>query len=282
MFAAPLPVIVRTRKPRKRQQKGEPLVQHGRRNLKCLLSIVVTLATLATLTAGVGALAAGTSPQPAQHSSLPVAEPPHAGDEGRRLLSSARNGAVATRSASTIMPSGQGPAGPEHALDGPLPLSGTRLAQAEEGVGSAAQCFFEFTLTLNPGLTATPSTGTLSTGGETGSIACYGPVRGAMPSGVGTMGVEGTYGVAGGDSCAGGVASGTGAFTVPTPAGPKRMEGPFVVNYYSSGVGYFTAAVDGGTSNFSGAVEFSPVAGDCINSPMTTIRVVGQGTASGA
>jgi hypothetical protein len=256
-------------------------VQEGRHNFKSAISIVVAVAALIALTAGIGALAANSPPSNGGEVQAVSGQRGGVPDAAKTALPSTGLAVWAVRSVGAAVPAGPAPAMAELALDRPGGGSGAHVAQAQ-GVGTAAQCFFELTMSLNPGLTVTPGTGTLSTGGETGSISCYGPVRGALPAGVGTMGVDGRYGMAGGDSCAGGVASGRGAFTVPTASGPKRIEGPFVVNYYSTGVGYFTAVTDDGTVNFSGTVEFSPVVGDCLNSPMTVIRVVGQATASGA
>src|SRR4051794_23774214 len=60
--------------------------------------------------------------------------------------------------------------------------------------GQKTQCTFASTITLGPGLSVVPSTGTFSSGGETGTVTCDGPVRGIVPTGPGTLGVEGRYG----------------------------------------------------------------------------------------
>ncbi len=162
-----------------------------------------------------------------------------------------------------------------------LPRAAESTAGATaEGAGTSAQCFFSADVTLTPGLSMTPSAGKFTTNGETGRSACYGVARGQQIEGLGPIGFEGDYGVAGGDTCAGGVATGVGVLTVPTRGGPVRITAPFAVNYVSTGLGYFTAVAEDGT-NFSGTIEFAPLAGDCLTAPLTAFRLVSQATLTG-
>ena len=50
------------------------------------------------------------------------------------------------------------------------------------------QCTFEYDLVASPGLLTTPSSGTITTNGETGTFDCNGPVNGQQPTGGGTSG----------------------------------------------------------------------------------------------
>src|SRR5438132_13216487 len=89
-------------------------------------------------------------------------------------------------------------------------------AQSQEG---GTPCRFEVDATLTPGLSRTTSSGTFTSGGETGTISCDGAVNGEQPAGAGTLGTDGRYGLGGrGDGCRSGRSTGHGAnkFTVPT------------------------------------------------------------------
>ncbi len=66
---------------------------------------------------------------------------------------------------------------------------------------SGTPCTFEYDAVISPGLSSSPSSGTIKTNGETGTITCNGPVNGKQPTGPGTFGVGARYGTKGGATC---------------------------------------------------------------------------------
>src|SRR5919197_702206 len=102
----------------------------------------------------------------------------------------------------------------EHAISG----SGT----------SRAVCTFSEHATVTPGVSMTPSSGNITTKGETGSILCVGSIRGRRGTGPGTWGVDHPYGPGplGPATCLQSSATGGKFFyTVPTASGPLHVEG---------------------------------------------------------
>src|SRR5438128_2228699 len=75
------------------------------------------------------------------------------------------------------------------------------VAATAGAADSPTHCMFTSTITLAPGLSVVPSAGTFSSGGETGTVSCDGPVRGIVPTGPGTLGVEGRYGTKDPSTC---------------------------------------------------------------------------------
>ena len=76
------------------------------------------------------------------------------------------------------------------------PAGSAGAARPAASPGSAdtrTHCTFTSAITLTPGLSIVPSSGTFTSGGETGTVSCDGPVRGIVPTGPGTLGVEGRY-----------------------------------------------------------------------------------------
>src|SRR5947199_8774902 len=83
-----------------------------------------------------------------------------------------------------------------------VPLSMVGFALPAQSQDAGTPCRFEVDASLSPGLSRTPSSGTFTSGGETGTVTCDGAVNGEQPTGAGTMGTDGRYGLAGGgDSC---------------------------------------------------------------------------------
>jgi len=131
-------------------------------------------------------------------------------------------------------------------------------------------CLAKLDVTLSPGISMTPSAGRISSGGETGTNACDGPINGFTPTGVATRGEEGRYGVEGPSSCMNpsGVAAWTIKFTVPTTGGPQHVEFPVRGTYgplQGGGVYGGTFSGDGMYGHFT----IRPVKGDCVTSPIT-------------
>jgi hypothetical protein len=150
---------------------------------------------------------------------------------------------------------------------GPAPI------EAVEGT----HCNFEFIVTLDPGLTTSPSSGTH---GGTGGLTCDGLVNGQQPTGAGTLTDNGKYGTKDGDTCQmGGEGDGTDTLKIPTAAGLELVLSDFTFtfgNRLPTHGGLAAGEFKG--SRFTGWFEFTPTEGDCISSPVTKARVIGEGT----
>lgn len=149
-------------------------------------------------------------------------------------------------------------------------------AVAAVPAGSApapTHCRFASEVSLTPGLSIVPSSGTFSSGGETGTVECDGVVRGLRPTGPGTLGVDGEYGTADPDTCLAGEGEGRFSFTFPTADGPGKRSNVFS---FSFGLIGGPGAFEG--KGFSGSFEVRPVEGNCFVTPVTRISIRGEGT----
>ncbi len=144
--------------------------------------------------------------------------------------------------------------------------------------GSSTQCSFEMNLVAQPGLTSSPSSGTITSNGETGTVSCKGPVNGKDPTGEGTAGTEGTYGTKDGDSCqSGGEGQGVQSFTIPTASGDEHIKNNFTYSYGAFKAGGLSSGIFGG-DRMSGTFEAQPMDGDCASVPATKFHVTAVGT----
>jgi len=155
----------------------------------------------------------------------------------------------------------------------PLCLVTPPVGAAEDGT----PCTFEVDVTLSPGLSRQPSSGTFDSKGETGRLDCQGSVGGKPVTGRGTFGAEGRYGIDGnGDDCRSkeGRGDGTGHFTVPVEGGSEHVDDPFKLTYRVDGrsvVGEITG------ERFTGTFDVTKADGDCLWNPVRKIRLVGRG-----
>jgi hypothetical protein len=138
-------------------------------------------------------------------------------------------------------------------------------------------CTFEVDVTLSPGLSREPSSGTFDSKGESGWLDCQGDVGGRPATGRGTFGAEGRYGTDGdGDDCRSreGRGEGTAHFTVPVEGGSQHVDDPFTMTYRIDGrsvVGEITGR------RFTGTFDVTKADGDCLRNPVRKIRLRGQG-----
>lgn len=146
-------------------------------------------------------------------------------------------------------------------------LTATLALPAAAAAESRAVCVANWRDTVSPGISLSPAVGAFTSHGETGAITCVGSVNGHRVTGPGTFGEQG---VARG-SCALGSGSALFSMTIPTTAGPARLQIPAVFTYVG-GVGLRPTGI------FPGGFVFAPVRGDCITSPVTEIAVVLHGT----
>ena len=156
-------------------------------------------------------------------------------------------------------------------------LAGGLAAAPARADQPGTPCAFEVDVSLSPGLSREPSTGTFGSDGESGELDCKGNVGGQPATGPGTFGVEGRYGIDGdGDDCRSkqGQGDGTAHFTVPVEGGSRHVDDPFTMTYRVDGrrvVGEITGR------RFSGTFDVTQAQGDCLWKPVTRIRIKGKG-----
>jgi hypothetical protein len=160
-----------------------------------------------------------------------------------------------------------------------LILSAPATSTAPAGAAaSSTQCSFEMNVVVQPGLTSSPSSGTITTNGETGTVSCKGPVNGKDSTGEGTAGMEGTYGTKDGDSCqSGGEGQGVESFTIPTASGDEHIKNNFTYSYGAFKAGALSSGTFSG-DRMSGTFEAEPMDGDCASVPVTKFHVTAVGT----
>jgi len=141
---------------------------------------------------------------------------------------------------------------------------------------SGTPCTFEYDAVISPGISSSPSSGTLTSNGETGTITCSGPVNGKQPTGPGSFGVDGRYGTKGGVTCqSGGDVEGVLAFTIPTSGGAEHVTNHFTATFTGLQDGLFPAQYTG--DRMSGTAEATPRDGDCASKPITKYHAKGRG-----
>ena len=157
---------------------------------------------------------------------------------------------------------------------------GARPAAADAG---GSTCRFSFYASLSPGLSPQPGSGTITTGGPSGTIDCSGPVNGSSPAGRGMLGIEARYGVGHPNGCASGITgdgdgSGTSTMSVPTSSGVQDISQGFTFTFGGKppGNGGLVAG-DFRGERFSGSFDITPTEGDCITAPVTKVHVTGTG-----
>ena len=153
----------------------------------------------------------------------------------------------------------------------------TGLVAPAAGADEATPCTFEVDITLSPGLSREPSSGTFRSEGESGTLDCQGNVGGRRATGRGTYGADGRYGTDGdGDHCRSkeGRGEGTASFTVPVEGGSRHIDDPFTMTYRVEGrsvVGEITGR------RFTGTFDVTRANGDCLWKAVTEIRIKGRG-----
>jgi hypothetical protein len=136
-------------------------------------------------------------------------------------------------------------------------------------------CRFASEVTLSPGLSVVPSSGSFTSDGENGTVECDGPVRGLQPVGPGTLGVFGRYGTKDPDTCFAGEGEGRFSFTFPTAQGTGKRSNVFTFSF--SLVGAPSGGFEG--DGFDGSFDdVRPEEGDCFVHPVTKVAIRGHGT----
>ena len=139
-----------------------------------------------------------------------------------------------------------------------IPGVSTPVAGAEP-----ASCTAEGDFTVTPGLSTSPSSGTFTTGGESGTLSCKG-------GGNGNMGFDGRYGTKDPDTCSsGGEGTSKGVY--------KFSDGSEVTDDVEVTYGPFQGGALGGSfkgARSSGTFEVTPIEGDCVSKPLTKAHYV--------
>ncbi len=149
-------------------------------------------------------------------------------------------------------------------------------APAQAAGKTSAICVNQFTVTISPGFTLVPSSGTQTTHGETGTLTCVGKIKGHRITGPGSSGFDMPYN---GATCASEKSSGTVSGTIPTTAGSKHFVGALTV--WRTALAFRVEAQFPGM-HFSGAGVDIPRQGNCILTPLRQATAVLTGTFSGA
>lgn len=149
------------------------------------------------------------------------------------------------------------------------------------GAESGTVCTFEDEVVASPGLTSSPSSGTITTSGETGKATCDGPIDGKKPTGPGTTGIDGRYGTKDGDTCqGGGEGDGVQSFTFPTSDGTVKLKNTITYEFGPFKAGTLLSGTFKG-DRMSGTFEAQPIDGDCASKPVTRYGVKAKGTIHG-
>jgi hypothetical protein len=149
-------------------------------------------------------------------------------------------------------------------------LLGATSAQA--GGETSALCAPSIPLTITPGFSPTPSSGSLTSHGETGSLVCTGTIGGQLVTGPGTVGLDETY--AGAD-CLGHVGTGTATLTLPTTGGVLHMSGAATSHRTALAL---VAEVRFPGATFNGVGAALPTQGTCFLTPLRKAVISLTGT----
>lgn len=144
------------------------------------------------------------------------------------------------------------------------PFHAPRLA-APEGRTNAI-CSTTADVNFSPGIGLTSSSGTLDSGGETGSIICIGTFNGHRVTGPGSFGTKGTYTA----TCVSGHVSGRYSITIPTDAGPMHLAPMFTATPIGV-VSPIDASQPG--MRWTGFEVFAFKRGDCVTAPVTEAMI---------
>lgn len=149
-------------------------------------------------------------------------------------------------------------------------------AHATDGTSAICTNRLPATITITPGFSMTPSSGTITTNGQTGSIACAGNIGGHRVTGPGSIGIDETYTHA---TCTSHVGSGTVSVTIPTTAGIQHLSGA-LTERRSALVLRADVRFSGG--RFSGIGSVIPTLGNCFVTPLRQALLSVTGVLSGA
>lgn len=142
------------------------------------------------------------------------------------------------------------------------------------------RCQAAITVDLKPGISLQPSSGSLTSGGETGSGACNGPVNGQQTTAGGVGGVTGRYGVDAPNSCTklDGKATFTLTATFPTENSGETKFRDDVTAQYAPLQGNWIAGGSFQGKKSYGTFKLTPAGptNNCVVTPITKLLVQGD------
>lgn len=161
--------------------------------------------------------------------------------------------------------------------------------------GTGGSCAAKAGVTLSPGISSTPSSGTFASQAGTGTLACVGLFGNKQVAGPGVLTFSGKYGnlprLDGkkGDDCDLGAGSGTlKATKIPVVGGGTiTVLGSFKFQRVGANVqisGTVTVKQGKttlGTGSLTGDLAFAPTTGNCAQTPVTAATVAGGAVANG-
>ena len=154
-----------------------------------------------------------------------------------------------------------------------LTLQATPAAAAGPTGPRTGDCAFSYSPAISPGIGMTRGSGSVSSGGETGTIDCDGNLDGHEITGPGTWGFEGVVSNA---SCAeGGRGTGSILMTVPTDAGQQHFEEAIDFAFGPAGT-YPPLVGDWVGQRTTGLFVVTPTEGDCVTAPVTRVDSNGR------
>jgi hypothetical protein len=142
-----------------------------------------------------------------------------------------------------------------------------------------ARCAFRYSPAINPGVGLFTDSGTVSSGGETGTVDCSGALDGHAITGTGTWGFEGKLSEA--NCVEGGKGTGRILMTVPTDAGKQHFE-EFISFAFGPVGAYPPLMGDWVGDRTSGVFLVTPAEGDCVTAKVTKVDAAGQLSLHGA
>jgi hypothetical protein len=141
-------------------------------------------------------------------------------------------------------------------------LATVLVVPAGAAASSRAACVANWRDTVSPGVSLSAAAAAFTSHGETGTITCDGSINGHHVTGPGTIGEEGALR----GTCAAGSGSARLSLTIPTTAGPARLQIPVEFTFVA-GLGLRR------TDIFPGGFAFAPLQGNCITSPITEVAI---------
>jgi hypothetical protein len=142
--------------------------------------------------------------------------------------------------------------------------------------GKGTECFIDKDDVLSPGLSLSPSSGTLATPAP-GVIECHGKVNGHDPTGDGQVTEQGRYGTKDPDTCQnGGEGDGRFVVSVPTNGGVQTFTMLFTFTYGEPSTRGGVVAGKFSGKGFHGTFDATPKEGDCVTKPVTRVHTVDE------
>ncbi|MGQ0844633.1 MAG: hypothetical protein ACT4QF_10895 [Sporichthyaceae bacterium] len=152
---------------------------------------------------------------------------------------------------------------------GAVAIAAPASAQEE----SALDCAGKNDLLVKPGIGATATSAASFQSATAGVLECEGTVAGKKATGPGQYAFVGEF--AKDATCTIGSGKGLLRMIVGTDAGPHQIDAPFKFSYptFSSRPGVMAGKFAFDNDDYDGRFEFTPTKGDCVQTPITNLRI---------